>query len=80
MQQIIEETAKEVAFWARDTGEAQDGELVGKLEEGGLAVNKTDRDAFVDASKPIYEKFAAEVEGGQEMIDQALSLANGSGS
>ncbi|WP_353474093.1 TRAP transporter substrate-binding protein [Salipiger sp. H15] len=80
VQKIIEETAQEVALWAREQGEAEDADLVGKLEAGGLEVNKTDRDAFVEASKPIYEKFAAEVPGGQEMIDKALSLADGSGS
>ena len=32
------------------------------------------------ASKPLYAKFSEEVEGGQEMIDEAMSLAEGEGS
>ena len=32
----------------------------------------------VDASAPLYEKFASGVENGQAKIDQVLSLAGGS--
>ena len=78
VQRILTETAREVALWAREQGAAQDGELLETLTASGMQVNETDREAFVAASAPIYEKFASEVEGGQEMIDQALSLASGS--
>lgn len=80
IQTVLVETAKEVAFWAREKGASDDTELQGKLEAGGMEVNTTDRDAFVAASKPLYDTFAEEVDGGREMIDQALSLASGSGS
>lgn len=78
VQTVLAETAQEVAGWAREMGASKDGELLKKLEESGMKVNKTDRKAFVDASKPLYEKFATEVENGQAMIDQVLSLADGS--
>jgi tripartite ATP-independent transporter DctP family solute receptor len=78
VQTILTETAQEVALWAREQGAAQDGELLESLQAGGMIVNQTDRAAFVEASAPLYEKFAAEVEGGQAMIDQAMSLADGS--
>jgi tripartite ATP-independent transporter DctP family solute receptor len=78
IQTILTETAQEVALWAREQGAAQDDELLESLQAGGMIVNKTDRAAFVEASAPLYEKFAAEVEGGQAMIDQAMSLADGS--
>ena len=78
IQQVLTETAQEVALWAREQGAAQDGELLEKLKAGGMAVNETDRAAFVAASAPLYEKFASEVENGQAMIDQVLSLADGS--
>jgi TRAP-type C4-dicarboxylate transport system substrate-binding protein len=42
-----------------------------------MAFNEADRDAFVAASKPIYDEFATEVEGGQDLIDRALALADG---
>jgi TRAP-type C4-dicarboxylate transport system substrate-binding protein len=42
-----------------------------------MEFNVADRDAFVEASKPIYDQFAAEVEGGAELIDRVLALADG---
>lgn len=78
IQQVLTETAQEVALWARDQGASQDGELLERLKAGGMQVNETDRAAFVEASAPLYEKFASEVENGQAMIDQVLSLADGS--
>lgn len=78
VQQILTETAQEIALWARDQGAQQDGKLLDELKAAGMEVNEADRQAFVDASAPLYEKFASEVEGGQAMIDQVLSLAEGS--
>ena len=77
IQTVLEETAQEVAVWAREKGAADDEALREELS-ANMQVNETDRQAFVEASAPIYETFAAEVEGGQEMIDQVQSLAGGS--
>jgi tripartite ATP-independent transporter DctP family solute receptor len=49
--------------------------LLKVIEEAGVAVNTADKDAFIEASSPIYKQFAEEVEGGQEMIDTVLGLA-----
>ena len=76
IQEVLKTTAEEVALWAREQGAADDEKLLKELEEAGMKVNQADRQAFVDASKPLYEKFAAEVDGGQEMIDKAMSLAD----
>ena len=75
---VLEETAREVALWARERGMEDDGELEKKLIDGGMEFNEADRDSFVEASKPVYEEFGATVEGGQAMIDEAIALANGS--
>ena len=77
IQTVLEETAREVAVWAREKGAADDEALREELS-ANMQVNETDRQAFVEASAPIYEKFASEIEGGQEMIDQVQSLAGGS--
>ena len=77
IQTILEETAQEVASWAREQGAAADEALLGELEAGGMEVNVADRDAFVAAAEPVYAKFAAEVENGQAMIDQVMELAGG---
>jgi hypothetical protein len=42
-----------------------------------MEFNTADREAFVAASKPVYDQFAAEVEGGAELVEQALALADG---
>ena len=48
--------------------------LLKVIEDAGVEVNTADKAAFIDASKPIYEQFGSEVDGGQEMIDTVLSL------
>ena len=75
VQAVLRDTAAEMADWARAEGDKADGTLKDKLAEAGMAVNTADRAAFVAASAPIYAQFAAEVEGGQALIDKALSLA-----
>jgi TRAP-type C4-dicarboxylate transport system substrate-binding protein len=64
---------------ALDIAAKLDDELLGKMKQGGnIAVNEADKAAFVAASKAIYEEFAKEVQGGQALIDKALSLSKGS--
>lgn len=50
-------------------------ELLENLKAGGVTVNEADKDAFIEASKPIYEEFASSVEGGADLINQVQSLA-----
>ena len=76
VQTVLRETAVEMADWARQKGADDDIELQAKLEEGGMEVNVADREAFVEASGPIYEQFAAEVTNGGALVEKAMSLAN----
>ncbi|SFA96954.1 tripartite ATP-independent transporter solute receptor, DctP family [Poseidonocella pacifica] len=57
---------------------ALESELLGVIQDAGVEVNEADKDAFIEASKPIYDAFAAEVDGGGEMIDRVLALGSGS--
>jgi len=50
-------------------------ELLDNLKAGGVEVNEADKDAFITASKAIYDEFASSVEGGADLIDQVQSLA-----
>lgn len=75
VQTILSETALELESWAREQGAASDEALLAELTEAGMEVNEADRAAFVEASKPIYEQFANEVEGGQALIDAVLAAA-----
>lgn len=50
-------------------------ELLDNLKKGGITVNEADKDAFIAASKPIYDEFGSSVKGGQDLIDKVQSLA-----
>lgn len=71
----VREAAYETEEWVLEQGERSDRELLEALEAGGMEVNRSDRKAFVEASRAIYQEFADEVPGAREWIDQALSLA-----
>jgi TRAP-type C4-dicarboxylate transport system substrate-binding protein len=58
--------------------EKLDNELAEKMKNAGITINEADKDAFIAASKAIYEEFAKQVTGGQELIDKALGLAKSS--
>ncbi len=51
-------------------------ELLADLKAGGMAVNTADKDAFIAASKAIYDEYASTVPGGAEMIAKAQALAD----
>jgi tripartite ATP-independent transporter DctP family solute receptor len=78
VRKILEDTAKAVEGDVLKLAEKLDNELVDKMKTSGIAVNQADKDAFVKASKAIYEEFSKEVKGGQALIDKSLSLAKGS--
>jgi tripartite ATP-independent transporter DctP family solute receptor len=76
VQKILEDTAKEVQPVALATGARLDNELLEKIKKTGIKVNEVDKDAFIAASKSIYEEFGKEVPGGKELIDKALALGH----
>ena len=53
-------------------------ELLDVIKAAGVAVIEADKDAFIKASKPIYDEFATEVKGGGELINKVQALASGS--
>ncbi len=77
VQKAILDTAAEVQDWTYEEAARLDDETKQKLLDAGMEFNEADRDAFVKASKPVYDTFAEEVEGGRELIDKALALADG---
>jgi tripartite ATP-independent transporter DctP family solute receptor len=72
----IEKIAREVQPWALATGEKEDADILEKLKKGGsIKINTANRDAFVAASKPVYELFDKEVPGGKALVEKTLALA-----
>ncbi len=78
VQKTLTEVAQETQAFVYDTAGRMDDELLGKLKESGIAVNEADKDAFINASRPVYDEFGAGVEGGKDLIDKVLSLGSSS--
>jgi tripartite ATP-independent transporter DctP family solute receptor len=74
VQKILKDTAIEMQPEVYKIAAGLDDSLLKKLKDAGMQVNEADKDAFIKASKPIYEEFAKEVSGGQELIDKSLAL------
>jgi TRAP-type C4-dicarboxylate transport system substrate-binding protein len=71
---VLEDTAKETQAWVYEVAARDDDDLLGKLKQAGMQVNDVDKDAFVAASKGIYDEFGKEVPGAKELIDRAVAL------
>src|SRR5687767_14902831 len=74
VRKTLEDTAKETQAFVYATAQKDEDELLGKLKAGGLQVNTPNKDAFIAASKPVYEEFSKEVAGSKEVIDRAIAL------
>ena len=74
VRKILEDTAKETQAWVYDTAAKDDADLLGKLKQAGMQVNDVDKDAFIVASRPIYDEFGKEVPGAKDVIDRAVAL------
>lgn len=74
VRKALSEAAMESQSYVYDTAAKLDDELTGKLKDGGMEVNKADKQAFIAASDPIYKEFGEEVDGGAEMVKKAQSL------
>jgi len=72
----LEKIARESQAFVYETAAGMENDLLAELKAGGMQVNEADKAAFVKASASIYEEFGADVKGGKELVDQALSLAN----
>ncbi len=74
VRKILEDTARGTQSFVYATAQKLDDDLLGKMKAAGVKVNEVDKDAFVKASKPVYEEYGAEVKGAKELIDKALAL------
>jgi tripartite ATP-independent transporter DctP family solute receptor len=74
VRKILEDTARETQAFVYEKAAKDDEELLGKIKAAGVAVNLPNKDAFIAASRPVYEAFAAEVAGSKEVIERAIAL------
>ena len=74
VRKILEDTAKETQAFVYETAQKDETALLAKLKEAGMQVNEVDKEAFIKASKGIYDEFGKEVAGAKPMIDKAVAL------
>jgi tripartite ATP-independent transporter DctP family solute receptor len=75
VQKVLADTAKEMQPVALKMAADLDAKLLAEIKKNpNIKVNEADKDAFIKASKPIYDDFAKEVPEGKMLIDKALAL------
>ncbi len=70
LQAIFRQAGREAAEFTVEVGKKADSEIVEFLKSKGMEVNQAEIDAFVQASKPIWDEWA------QEHGDDAKNLIN----
>jgi tripartite ATP-independent transporter DctP family solute receptor len=73
IQTTISKIAWEMGDFARSEGERLDKELMAKIAPP-MKANEVDKDAFIKASRAIYDEFGKEVSGGTDLIKLVQSL------
>lgn len=72
----LDKCGDETQAFVYDHASKLETELLQVIKDAGVEVNEADKDAFIEASKPIYDEFAASVEGAGELIEKVQSVAN----
>ncbi len=72
---VVEEEARAVQEFVHEAAERLDRELLVDLAATDISVNWADKVAFEKASERVYDEFSSTVEGGRELIDRVLRLA-----
>jgi len=72
-QKIFQDAAAEATQLQRKMSKEADEKLVGELKGKGVQIDTVDRKAFVDATRPVYDKWAASPSGDffKRVIQQA---------
>ena len=79
VRKILSDTAIEMQPVVYKMAADLDAKLLAQIKKNpNIKVNEADKDAFIKASKPIYDEFGKEVPGGKELIEKALALGHSS--
>ena len=77
VQAILAQAAKDTQAYVYQQAARLDDELLGKIKAAGVKVNEADKDAFIAASKDVYQEFGKEVPEGGKLVDKAIALGKG---
>ncbi len=75
VQAALTEAAKETQAFVYEEAARLEGVLLDEIQSAGVEVNEADKQAFIEASGPIYEAFAVSFDGGAELIAGVQALA-----
>jgi tripartite ATP-independent transporter DctP family solute receptor len=70
----LEAIARETQAFVYSTAQKDEDDLLAKLKQAGMQVNEVDKNAFIKASKGIYDEFGKDVPAAKSMIDKAVAL------
>jgi tripartite ATP-independent transporter DctP family solute receptor len=70
----LEAVARETQAFVYEKAAKDEEDLLAKIRAANVQVNTPNKDAFIAASRPVYEEFAKEVKGAKEVIDRAIAL------
>ncbi|WHH61569.1 TRAP transporter substrate-binding protein [Petroclostridium sp. X23] len=71
LQKALAEAEKEARDWQRDYCVKMEKDLVEKLKQNGMTITTPDKKAFQEATKPVYDKFKAEI--GEDVINALMN-------
>lgn len=77
LKKVVEDASVEYRDFQRELAQQQDKEFLDKLKEAGMQVNELtpeQKDAFIAASKAVYEQFSPEI--GEELVQKAMAANN----
>ncbi len=78
VQTVLTDAAKETQAFVYETAAKLDTDLKDEIAAAGVEINEADTQAFIDASKPIYDEFGSTVEGGADLIKRVQDANPGS--
>lgn len=73
LQKVLDDTGREIANFERTLYAERDDELLRQLKKGGVNITYPDRQPFIEAAQPVYEKWAEKV-GGMEKIQAIMDF------
>jgi len=76
VRRVLEEEARGTQAFVHETAARLDRELLASIEDAGVAVNRPNPQAFLEAARGLYDEFSASVGGAQELVDRATSATS----
>jgi tripartite ATP-independent transporter DctP family solute receptor len=77
VQAALAQAAKDTQAYVYEQAAKLDNELLGKIKTSGIKVNDADKDAFIAASRSVYDEFGREVPPGGLLVEKAVALGRG---